>query len=490
MKTIKVSGRRFIDSKGRHVILNGVNMVYKGKMENGRISYIPRWNERDFRNLREWGFNVIRLGLIWNAVEPEPGVYNEKYLDWAEHMLNLCKENQIYVYLDMHQDLYGVEFGNGAPKWATITDGQPHVEGEKWSDAYIFSGAVKRSFDNFWANTTIEGNKGIQDYYIDMWLHVVKRFSNHSALIGYDFMNEPYPGSLGQSIFQAILTKFAELINKKNNSSMDAKDMLRIFSQESQMMDALEILKDKCIFRELAQAVEHLVEKFDRGDLGKFYNKISQAVRRIDKKSIIMRENSYFSNIGIECKAHPILLENGQRDPEQAFSPHGYDFVVDTKETPYASNNRVDVIFDAHKRTQEKLDIPVLVGEWGAHYHYEDGLSHVEHILSIFDKNLWSNTYWCYVDNFYNVPALDVLKRPYPQAVCGEILEYEYNRRDKVFTMKWDESGHNATSIVYIPTKDFQLDMDGDYDIEHFEDSTIIKILPRGGYRALSITIK
>ncbi len=31
--------------------------------------------------LYEWGTNVMRLGMVWEAVEKEPGVYDSNYLN-------------------------------------------------------------------------------------------------------------------------------------------------------------------------------------------------------------------------------------------------------------------------------------------------------------------------------------------------------------------------------------------------------------------------
>lgn len=67
-------------------MLHGQNVVVK------RPPYIPiiegdfdsqmSLNEaKDIPDLVSWGFNHIRLGVIWEAVEIAPGVYNDTYLD-------------------------------------------------------------------------------------------------------------------------------------------------------------------------------------------------------------------------------------------------------------------------------------------------------------------------------------------------------------------------------------------------------------------------
>jgi len=38
-------------------------------------------NDADIKNLTDWGFNFVRLGVMWEAVETAPGVYNHSYLD-------------------------------------------------------------------------------------------------------------------------------------------------------------------------------------------------------------------------------------------------------------------------------------------------------------------------------------------------------------------------------------------------------------------------
>ena len=33
-------------------------------------------NRQDLKLLKKWGMNLVRLGVIWEAVETAPGVYN------------------------------------------------------------------------------------------------------------------------------------------------------------------------------------------------------------------------------------------------------------------------------------------------------------------------------------------------------------------------------------------------------------------------------
>ena len=75
----------FEDSFNRTVIFHGVNVVYKVP------PYLPsldgEWdpehslNRKDIEDLRSWGMNFVRLGVMWEAVEREPGVYDTAYLD-------------------------------------------------------------------------------------------------------------------------------------------------------------------------------------------------------------------------------------------------------------------------------------------------------------------------------------------------------------------------------------------------------------------------
>lgn len=471
MEKIFTSSMKFLDQSGRERIFNGLNFVHKETCSNHTNPAIalPDWNDTHFSWCAEQGINLIRFGLNWNLIEPEMGVYSETYLGWIQTILNLCAKYNISVFLDMHQDLYSCLYGNGAPKWATLSDNCPHIEGDLWSDAYLYSTAVKRSFENFWANKPLSNGVGVQDHFINMWLHIINRFKDHPALLGYDFFNEPFPGESSLDIFSALLRAYANLTEK--DLSLD--ELANAFSEPNTKRHFLLELDDKTLYSQMVQAAEPLVKNFDTLHLQPFYEKITRATRQVTNKGIILMENCYFSNSGIPCNLSPIQDINGNREKLQAYAPHGYDLVVDTPDTAYLSYDRLDVIFDTHRKVQEKLAVPVIIGEWGAHYMHKEGLEYIEHLLDIFDAYKWSHTYWCYQSSIKNAPAMALLNRPYPQAVCGEILHYGYVRKDNCFTLSWnEESNSGLESIIYLHTPPSRILFEGLFELHPISSSS------------------
>ncbi len=117
--TITVKGDKFTDDQGREIILNGINIVSKDKAEG----YIFQSGPELYENLQKWGVNCIRFIIIWDRLEPEPGVYNEDYLKEIDERIQWAEQNNLFVVLDMHQDLFSVKYSDGAPEWATLDEG-------------------------------------------------------------------------------------------------------------------------------------------------------------------------------------------------------------------------------------------------------------------------------------------------------------------------------------------------------------------------------
>jgi len=102
---IDSANRMFVDQEGRQVIFHGVNVVYKVD------PYIPETDtfdpedslsDLDIANLKKWGFNNVRLGVMWEAVEREQGVYDDAYLDKIETLINKLGAAGIYTLVDNH----------------------------------------------------------------------------------------------------------------------------------------------------------------------------------------------------------------------------------------------------------------------------------------------------------------------------------------------------------------------------------------------------
>ena len=161
MLKITTFEKKFIDSSGRQRIFNGVNLCEKGwhPDENSERQYAFNFSEELIADLSRKGFNLVRLGLTWDSIEPEPGKYNEENLDKIQKVADLCAKYGIYFYLDMHQDLYSgapLTAGDGAPAWACITDGAKFTPTKLvWAEGYFWGKAVHKAFDHFWANDKV-----------------------------------------------------------------------------------------------------------------------------------------------------------------------------------------------------------------------------------------------------------------------------------------------------------------------------------------------
>ena len=100
-------GRWITDADGRVVVLHGWNMVYKVG------SYRPAdagFSADDMRFLHRNGFNLVRLGIIQNGVEPKLPAdgrrahYRERYLKSLSHTQLGLQRHGIFTLLDAHQE--------------------------------------------------------------------------------------------------------------------------------------------------------------------------------------------------------------------------------------------------------------------------------------------------------------------------------------------------------------------------------------------------
>src|SRR5205807_294034 len=159
------AGRWITDARGRVVIVHGTNMVYK------LPPYYPAaagFSDDDAAFLARIGFNAVRVGVIWKAVEPEPGVYDNAYLSRIAATVATLRRHGIVSLLDFHQDMYNERFqGEGAPDWAVQDDGLPAVPQFGFPANYELMPALQHAFDHFWDNSA-----GLQNHYAGAWRDV------------------------------------------------------------------------------------------------------------------------------------------------------------------------------------------------------------------------------------------------------------------------------------------------------------------------------
>ncbi|MDD6276670.1 MAG: cellulase family glycosylhydrolase [Clostridia bacterium] len=484
MDKISTFEKRFVDQDGRERIFNGVNVVDKSFYTPGKQNYMDI-DEDIISHFAKIGISLMRLGFTWAKLEPQPGVYNDEYLDSVAEILDLCEKYNIHVFLDMHQDLYGPAegtYGDGAPQWAMLTDGYK-VKKMKfvWAEGYFWGKACHRAFDNFWKNTKYQ-SKGLQDYYSDCWTHVIEKIGSKPAVIGYDIMNEPFPGTDGGKCFRNIVKGAVKtiLFDKEIKKGKLIKDA---FSKERVPKVLGQI--SYSVLRKVTSRCDELIKKFDINTYTPFVNKIATAIRKAGGDGIIFLENCYYSNLGIPYSAGPIEVD-GKIDQNQAFAPHAYDFTVDTPMYKYASSDRVDGIFAEHKKSQDRLGIPVTVGEWGGFGgDGDEWLPHISFLLKLFDSNKWSNTYWCYIPEFFESPLMKVFIRPYPKAIKGVIDSYCYDEEAKKFKLSFeqDEPGESIICTPFTPKKLTVDSKDTDIEVE----GTELKIFTEPGKHEIEV---
>lgn len=494
---LRVSGQKFVDPEGRQIILHGMSVISKSPEENYQSWHGPG----DIAQMRRWGMNCIRLGILWDGVEPEPGKYDEEYLKKVDQRIAWAKENDIYVFLDMHQDLFSRLYSDGAPEWATLTDGQPHVnEGGVWSDAYFTSPAVQTAFENFWANKPASDGVGVQDHFAQMWRHVAERYADEPTVLGYDLFNEPNAGSMNIAAQLKMIEAFANAVAEKDGTAPAVAELVAQWLDPAGRSQAMKRLEDMDIYRAVLAAADPMFQEFERTQLMPMFQRVTDAIREVDPHHIILLETSMSANMGMYSGIEPVTGPDGKRDPQQAYAPHGYDIVVDTPDLANASTARIELIFERHGETADRLDMPMIIGEWGAYGGANNVLPTARAVVRQFEKLLCGDTYWEYGRYVQDAAYLEVLDRPYPQRIAGTLMAYHANPESKEFTCEWREDGNvSAPSRIYLPERygsDPQVELSpegGDYTVEPAAEgaqSVCLVIPPIGDNAARKILVR
>ena len=451
---IGTKGGWFVDEKGRVLILRGLNVSGSSKSP----PFLPWQSKEDLLWIKEQGFNCVRYLVLWEAIEPEPGRYDETYLEKVAERLDWLREAGLKVILDMHQDLYSRRYGgDGAPEWACLDDKTPFepLPGVPWFFNYL-SPAVVKAFDSFWANRPGPDGVGIQDRFIRMWQHLASRFKDDPNIIGYDLLNEPFYGSyiyrmMGE-LMEAIGQELPDI-----GSEMDLKEM--ISDPQTYLVrfrDTIRKLLDSGRLFDLLDSASRPAQQFEKECLQPFYDRITAAIREVDPNHIIFYETAGGSMSGTKIPMEPYRPRDNRGRPFQnvALSPHFYDFSSDFG-TPYSGTE--EYIYTFLKRAVdvgERINVPVWFGEWGTwppQSERPDGRLLVEHHLNSFDRLVVGWAFWEYYgEEFKRSSIIPLITRPYAQAIAGEPVEMRCSENS--FRLTFIPKSESET-VIWVPKR-------------------------------------
>jgi endoglycosylceramidase len=189
------SGRWLTDGDGRALMTHGVNLVAKTP---GQTPADMGFGADDAAFLVRNGFDTVRLGTTAASIMPTPGVIDQAYLDSFEQTVHQMTDAGLRVLIDLHQDGWGPTLGSdGFPDWMTLTHGAENTH-TGFPLYYVTNPAIQAAFDSFWANEAGPGGVGLQDRVAAMFSAMATRFSGDPGVLGYDLINEPWPGTTWQ----------------------------------------------------------------------------------------------------------------------------------------------------------------------------------------------------------------------------------------------------------------------------------------------------
>ncbi len=185
--TYRVEDGAVRNRDGEALFLRGVNLSQVSKY--GPDYRYPLTLD-DAAIMLEHGFNSVRLLTLWEAIMPRgPGRVDQEYLDELTHQVWMLESMGLLVVVDMHQDLWGPPFGDGAPEWTCPEEIRRGYEpSSPWWSNYT-TPQVTGCFDLFWESSEL------QDHFIEAWTAAAGAVCRHRNVVGFDLLNEPWPGS-------------------------------------------------------------------------------------------------------------------------------------------------------------------------------------------------------------------------------------------------------------------------------------------------------
>ncbi len=246
-------------------------------------------------------------------------------------------------------------------------------------------------------------------------------------------------------------------------------------------------LANPYVYSRVIARTESGYQEFEKHTLASMFQRVANAICKVDQSHILFLETTIASNMGVRSGLEPLADALGNRDPLQAYAPHGYDLVTDTKLVALASNDRLDLIFDRHFEASKRLQMPMYVGEWGAYYMNANAKTTTMHVAGLFEKMLCSDTYWSYNNNLPKADFFEAISRIYPVHVPGVLLFYSIDPETNIFHCRWlDDTDISGSLKRYIPSR-YMVSLD---QIECIPDNMNIRLEIKEGSESNYIIAK
>ena len=279
--------------------------------------------------------------------------------------VSTAQDNNIYVLLDVHQDLYcsKFRFGDGAPSW--VTKDYPRKRPVAiWAEGYFYFKDVQRAFNDFWRN-----KNDVQSDFSEFWDKLVLEFKGFDNVIGYDFLNEPMITDHSNKIFCQLAGNGLKEGTNENlcvddyfKNGRERRGFIRMFfafmhrvNKHGGLKKFLNKLDSYEAFGNAVNGLEKYTEGFNREYYQPFVDSMAD---KIDDDKLAFFEHNYYSNLGIPFEI--------QTKDNYIYSPHAYDLFIDSPlYNNYSSNARIKYIIDSIHKNQLTMNVPVVMGEWG-----------------------------------------------------------------------------------------------------------------------------
>lgn len=266
------------------------------------------------------------------------------------------------------------------------------------------------SWEDFWAN---ENNE--QDIYVEAWRHIWERFKDDPSVVAYDLVNEPRK-----------LTMDISYVDLTNEHLIPLYERL---IDEAQSIGPDKLYLCQTIFMNKGEAINH--------------NQYAEITKPINRDGIV-------------------------------FSPHIYQ-------------DRIELIEPIMRRFEKEalmLDAPILIGEWGfptyesADTSVKEQLEYIEMYVrtaEVFDAmgvgsiKAWflgnrtmqdflpgGRSTWAIFSDEVAAGTVerkyitDVIARPYPQTIAGDIHSFMFNHATRVLEMQITPDNSTGASRIFV----------------------------------------